>query len=327
MREPADELHPEDEALAGPEGYGRLHDVVTRELGDEAARMFSTVTKAWDTWEQSRRPGEGLRERKKRVTRQRISDVASALFVGRGFDAVRVAEIAEAAGVSEKTIYNYFPNKESLVFDQADEQLAKLADRLRNRPPGASPSRVVVDVLSEEAARLSAVTENQHLDFLPAFGAMIRNSPALRAAWSEHRHRLVETVAEILAADAGVDPRDPEPFVAACALVSIFELYYGSTVRHIADGAAPEAFLGLVQADLKRAARLLDSGLWSFHVMVEGRRTKQQLRDAAAAAEQTRQQVMRTLREAKRTWRELRDEQRTLVREQHRPVRPGRRGR
>ena len=38
----------------------------------------------------------------------------------RGFDAVRVAEIAEACGVSEKTAFNYFPIKESLILDRLE---------------------------------------------------------------------------------------------------------------------------------------------------------------------------------------------------------------
>ena len=61
---------------------------------------------------------DGLREHKKRATRQRISDVATALFISHGFDAVTVAEIAANANISEKTVYNYFPNKELLVYDQ-----------------------------------------------------------------------------------------------------------------------------------------------------------------------------------------------------------------
>ena len=40
--------------------------------------------------------GEGLRERKKRLTRQQLSDTATEMFMERGFDAVRVSEIAEA---------------------------------------------------------------------------------------------------------------------------------------------------------------------------------------------------------------------------------------
>ena len=45
--------------------------------------------------------------------RQQLSDTATDMFVQRGFDAVRVSEIAAACGVSEKTVSNYFRTKES----------------------------------------------------------------------------------------------------------------------------------------------------------------------------------------------------------------------
>jgi AcrR family transcriptional regulator len=61
-----------------------------------------------------------LRERKKAELRQTISDVATRLFEARGFDAVTVAEIAAAANVSAKTVFNYFPAKEDLFFDAED---------------------------------------------------------------------------------------------------------------------------------------------------------------------------------------------------------------
>jgi AcrR family transcriptional regulator len=59
-------------------------------------------------------PGTGC-ERKKRRLRQRLTDTATAMFLERGFDAVRVVEVAAACEVSEKTVYNYFPTKEALV--------------------------------------------------------------------------------------------------------------------------------------------------------------------------------------------------------------------
>src|SRR5712672_3397034 len=72
------------------------------------------------------REAEGLRERKKRLMRQHLSDTATQMFMERGFDAVRVAEVAEACGVSEKTVFNYFPTKESLILDRLDATVASL---------------------------------------------------------------------------------------------------------------------------------------------------------------------------------------------------------
>jgi len=67
---------------------------------------------------------EGLRERKKRQTREAIAQAAMALFVEHGFDAVTVADVARAADVSEKTVFNYFPAKEDLVLLGGEERRA-----------------------------------------------------------------------------------------------------------------------------------------------------------------------------------------------------------
>src|ERR1044072_4379662 len=90
-------------------------------------------------WQAPDRSGvvEGLRERKKRLMRQQLSDTATAMFLERGFDAVRVAEVAAACGVSEKTVFNYFPVKEALVMDRLATTLAALSDGLSD--PGLTP--------------------------------------------------------------------------------------------------------------------------------------------------------------------------------------------
>src|SRR6266481_1947825 len=93
-------------------------------------------------------PAEGLRERKKRLMRQQLSDTATAMFLERGFDAVRVTEVAEACGVSEKTVYNYFPTKESLVLDRDDATLASLRTGLAD--PGIRPVEAALRVLDQE---------------------------------------------------------------------------------------------------------------------------------------------------------------------------------
>src|SRR5919206_1939632 len=81
---------------------------------------------------------EGLRERKKRRTREAIADAAMRLFAERGFDTVTVADVARAADVSEKTVFNYFPAKEDLVFAGGTDRRAALLEAIRTRPAGAS---------------------------------------------------------------------------------------------------------------------------------------------------------------------------------------------
>ena len=226
--------------------------------------------------------------------------------MSRGFEAVTIAEIAATADVSEKTVYNYFPTKESLVYDQADEQLERLLTAVQGRARGTTPTSAFVAALKEDSALFAEMLGEDRLARVGEFGAMVRETPALRAAWGEHRHRIVQRLTEVIAADLGIDPGDPEPAVAARALVSLLELFYDSRLRHARAGLGARQLQKLVDADIDRGARLLDTGMWSLHLMVEGRRTKDQIRDAAIVAEQARQQVLAALREAKRGWREIR---------------------
>ena len=77
-------------------------------------------------------PPQGRREQRKAQTRQ-ASDVATALIIRRGFEAVSMSEIAEAAGVSRKTVFNYFASKEDLVFDRDEEARALLREGMTAR--------------------------------------------------------------------------------------------------------------------------------------------------------------------------------------------------
>jgi AcrR family transcriptional regulator len=80
----------------------------------------------------------GLRERKKRAAREAIAATARRLFAERGFDTVTVAQVAAAADVSEKTVFNHFPTKEDLAFAGREEGLMRLVADIRERPPGTS---------------------------------------------------------------------------------------------------------------------------------------------------------------------------------------------
>jgi AcrR family transcriptional regulator len=288
-------------------GEERVHRLLVRELGEEAADAFARTHRAQERWARERHPEEGLRERKKRLTRQQISDVATVLFVVRGFDNVKVSEVAEIVGISEKTVYNYFPTKESLVFDRADEGIARLAVALREREPDESPAKAMLRALKEDL-EFEGPADEIHT-FVPLFAEMVASTPSLRAAWLDLQGRLVAVATEELAARADVDPHDPEPMIVARAIVGLQEVSYHSRVHHVGDGLHGAQLRDAVLADLERAARLLDTGLWSFNLLAQGERTRQQIRDAAMAAEEARAQVVETLKQARAAWRELRKQE------------------
>ena len=138
---------------------------------------------------------QGLRERKKRATRDAIAATARRLFAERGFDAVTVAEIAVAADVSEKTVFNHFATKEDLVFAGGEARLAQLQADIAQRPPGTS----VLDVFrANSEAMLDTVAAGETEDSL-VVPRIVRDSPALQerlaAGWereadhARRRHR------------------------------------------------------------------------------------------------------------------------------------------
>src|SRR3954466_3458456 len=146
---------------------------------------------------------EGLRERKKREARQRISDVATRLFAQRGFEAVTIAEIAEAAGVAKATVTNYFPRKEDLLLDLKAEAERLLVDAIRARPPGQSVVEAVRALMHRLLAQqhpLSAIEPA-----MAWFGHLIAQSPALLSRAREQRGYLESAVARQLTEETG-DP-------------------------------------------------------------------------------------------------------------------------
>src|SRR3954454_15887147 len=138
----------------------------------------------------------GLRERKKQATREQIARVAMELFAKRGFDTVTVAEVADAAGVSEKTVFNYFPAKEDLVFSEGGARWEARIDALRNRPAGSSliePFRAATHDLLERVAR-------GDVDEIVARPRLVMQSPALRERlflwWEKEAELLAPVIAD-----------------------------------------------------------------------------------------------------------------------------------
>jgi AcrR family transcriptional regulator len=194
----------------------------------------------------------GLRERKKLQTRESIADAAMGLFVQRGFDRVTVAEVAEAAGVSAKTVFNYFPTKEDLFFDEADAQEAALVAAIRERPPGESIAAAICRQEAEHCARMCSRG-------FAEFAKLIEDSPALRAKELEVMARFTRTIATTLEEEVGCD--QVEASVAASLLVGVVWQFFVMARKRALAGRHGAAAVRSLRADLERAYELLEHGL------------------------------------------------------------------
>jgi AcrR family transcriptional regulator len=185
----------------------------------------------------------GLRERKKAQSRLAISNVATKMFIERGFDDVTVAEVAAAADVSVATIFNYFETKEELFFDREGEVIEAQRRFILERKPGEA----ITSVLRREF--LAAIDAG--LPQLMAHGASflrtIEGSSALRArlrlGFEKAEALLAETIAEEAEAAAG----DPTPQIVAAVLVAI--------QRTLIESAGAAALRGDAVAPTKRRLR------------------------------------------------------------------------
>jgi AcrR family transcriptional regulator len=158
-------------------------------------------------------PSPGLRERKKQKTRDTIVRVALELFDERGYEQTTIAEIAEAAEVSPRTIFAYFPSKEDILFSNLPETEEHLARALRERPEGLTAFDVLRDFVAEslghdpdEVCRKRIVASDETLQ---------RNA---RARMAPFEQLMVEAIAK----DLNAAPDDIRPQIVAAALIAAF---------------------------------------------------------------------------------------------------------
>ena len=135
-----------------------------------------------------------LRERKKALTRAAIVEAATRLFEERGFDNVTVAEIADAANVSVKTLFVYFRSKDELVF--ADNTLFDdIIGALRDRPDGVSHAKAIADALAAMAR-----SQEDGGEGIEAFHRAYGESPAVQAGllrlWADLEDRVTAFLAQ-----------------------------------------------------------------------------------------------------------------------------------
>ncbi|HEY1318069.1 MAG TPA: helix-turn-helix domain-containing protein [Gaiella sp.] len=211
---------------------------------------------------------QGLRERKKQRTREHIAATARRLFAEHGFERVTVAQIARAAEVAEKTVFNYFPTKEDLFYSRLESFEEELLGSIRER----APDKTVVDafgrfLLTPRGVFASRVGDDRHaaLEELRTITRVITESPALLAREQHVFERYTVSLASLLAEETGARAEDVEARVVANALIGVHRALIDEVRRRVLAG---EDDLDRLARDLRaaarRALRRLESGLGSY---------------------------------------------------------------
>ncbi len=167
----------------------------------------------------------GLRERKKRRTREALTDAACTLFARQGVENTTVEQIAAAIDVSPRTFFRYFSSKEEVAVSLLDDQVTQVIRALEARPPAES----VLTALRRAVVGVARAHEDDSSgggrDRLRNVRALLLTSATVRAK-SLHQGVLRSgELARLLALRMGVDPaRDGRPELVAtitlCALES-----------------------------------------------------------------------------------------------------------
>jgi len=172
------------------------------------------------------------RRRDKERTRERIAQVATVLFLERGFQEVTVAEVAAAAGVSKVTVFAHFPRKEDLLLDRGPEALTLVRAAVRDRPPGVGPVqalRALAVNLAEESHPLSGLTAGSR-PFLRTVAA----SPELISRARELLDELEQALGALLAGADAAGAADAR--LLAALIVAAYRSVVTETARQVMNG-------------------------------------------------------------------------------------------
>ena len=196
----------------------------------------------------------GLRERKKREVRARIADTALRLFADKGFDRTTVAEVAEAADVSVKTVFNYFPAKEDLFFDRAEEVEQRWLDAVADREPGES-------VLAGLRRRSLFRFRDHPTGPTTQFRRVMAGSAALQGRgqqmWAAHEDAIATALTGLL----GAGPADPTPQILAHQVLSIHPLALRMAELWAQQGLSGDQVRERVLDLINRSFDILEQGL------------------------------------------------------------------
>ncbi|MFF3678724.1 TetR family transcriptional regulator [Streptomyces sp. NPDC002120] len=168
----------------------------------------------------------GLRERKKRRTRDALLRAALRLFLSQGYERTTVDEITDAVNVSQRTFFRYFANKEEVVFAVQDLTEAHFVASLRARPAAEGPLEAMRGaVLAAWDTVEEALADVVPVDLYMRSYRLIECTPALLAVHLRRSTELEERISRLIAAREGLDvDADPRPRVAVAAFCGVMRL-------------------------------------------------------------------------------------------------------
>jgi AcrR family transcriptional regulator len=204
----------------------------------------------------------GRRERKKRATRDAIYFAARTLFMKKGFDAVTVAEIADAADVSEKTVFNHFATKEDLALAGSQERLEKTIEALKLRLPGES----VIDIFRRTTEANILVIEVDPVDQILAVPRMVRGAKSLQDRLLVDSERDVRALTPAVAEAAGVAEDDIVAALVARTFAWVNRLVFRMAIVGLLDGEDQKAVAARLRVEADRAYDQLSRGLADYGV-------------------------------------------------------------
>jgi AcrR family transcriptional regulator len=155
----------------------------------------------------------GLRERKKQQTHDAIARAALELFADRGYEQTTLAEIADAADVSTRTIFAYFQSKEDILFCDEPAFYEGLRTALEDRPEGVT----TIDALREFLFAKGGHNEDAKLR-----KKIVSGSETLRLAERARFARAEQLIADSIARDLDAEPGDIRPALVAASMTAAF---------------------------------------------------------------------------------------------------------
>ncbi|MFD0020388.1 TetR/AcrR family transcriptional regulator [Streptomyces sp. NPDC058382] len=168
----------------------------------------------------------GLRERKKRRTRDALLHAALDLFTTQGYEETTVDEIVDAVEVSQRTFFRYFAGKESAAFAVQEMVESRFIAELRQRPAPEAPfeamRRAVLCAWSSIGEAIEAIVP---VELHMRTYQMIESTPSLLAAHLRRSTELENQIARVIAEREGLDvERDPRPRVAVAAFSGVMRV-------------------------------------------------------------------------------------------------------